>query len=170
VRADVVVGRVAAPYGVKGWIRVVPFTGAPDALLGFATWRMTVRGEREPRAFRVLQGRVHGDAVVAAVEGVQTREQAALLRGATVAVPRDALPPEGPGEVYLADLPGCAVVTAAGVALGRVAAVDAYGAHPVLRVAPEEGGVERLIPLVPAYVTGVDLEARVIEVDWEADY
>jgi 16S rRNA processing protein RimM len=164
------VGRVATPYGVRGWLNVVPFTDAPEALLGFSAWRMTVRGEREPREFRVVEGKVHGDGVVARVEGIDTREQAALLRGSTVEVPRDALPAAGEDEVYLADLAGCLVVGKAGASLGRVRAVDGFGAHPVLRVAPDEGGAERLIPLVPAYVVNVDLEARVIEVDWEADY
>jgi 16S rRNA processing protein RimM len=163
-------GRVAGPYGVKGWVRVVPFTAAPEALLGFPAWRLTVRGEREPRMLRVVEGRVHGDAVVAGLEGVDTREQAALLRGATVEVARASLPPAGPDEVYLADLPGCVVTSTTGVALGRVTAVDGFGAHPVLRVAPDEGGAERLIPLVPAVVVNVDLAARVVEVDWQADY
>jgi 16S rRNA processing protein RimM len=72
--------------------------------------------------------------------------------------------------VYLADLPGCAVVTTAGAALGTIEAVDDFGAHPVLRVAPADGGALRLIPLVAAYVKAVDLAARVIEVEWEADY
>lgn len=163
-------GRVAAPYGVKGWIRVVPFTATPGALLAFPTWRMTLRGEREPREFRLLEGRVHAEDVVASVEGIVTREQAAMLRGSTVEVPRDALPPEGPDEVYVADLPGCSVVNRAGVDLGTVRSVDGFGAHPVLRVVASDRAEERLIPLVPKFVKNVDLEARVIEVDWEADY
>jgi 16S rRNA processing protein RimM len=163
-------GRVAAPYGVRGWMKVLPFTDAPEALLGFAAWRMTMRGEREAREFRLVEGRAHGGALVAKVEGVETPEVAALLRGSTIEVARAALPQAGADEVYLADLPGCAVVTTGGATLGTVEAVDDFGAHPVLRVAPAGGGVRRLIPLVPAYVTAVDLAARVIEVDWEADY
>jgi 16S rRNA processing protein RimM len=164
-----VVGRVAAPYGVRGWLKVVPYTATADALLRFPSWRMTVRGEQAPREFRLIEGRVHGAAVVAQVEGVVTPEQAAGLRGATVEVPREALPRTGEGEVYLADLPGCQVVNTKGVALGIVQVVEGFGAHPLLRVR-EAGGTERLIPLVPALVNEVDLEARVIEVDWEADY
>ena len=117
----------------------------------------------------VVEGRVHGAAVIARLEGIATREEAAGFRGAMVEVPREALPREGTGEVYLADLPGCRVVGANGLALGTVQAVDDYGAHPVLRVR-DERGTERLIPLVPVYVKEVDLAARAIEVDWEADY
>lgn len=162
-------GRVAAPFGVRGWVKVVPFTASAEALLDYPEWRMTPLGEREARAYRVLEGRVHGGAVVAALEGVATREQAARLRGATVAVPREAMPPADDGEVYLADLPGCRVVNARGVPLGEVVAVDGTGAQPLLRVAAE-GRAQRLIPLVVPVVLGVDLAARVVEVDWEAEY
>ena len=163
-------GRVAAPYGVRGWVNVIPFTDTPQALLGFATWRMTVRGERVPREFRLVEGREHGGGIVVKVEGIDTPESAATLRGSNVEVPRAALPQVHEDEVYLADLPGCEVLNRAGVALGAVRAVDEFGAHPVLRVAPSDRADERMIPFVPAYVVNVDLDARVIVVDWEADY
>ncbi len=163
-------GRVLAPYGVRGWIKVAPYTDSPQALLGYTAWRMSMRGEHEPREFRVAEGRVHGRGAIARVEGVDTREAAALLRGSTIAVQREALPEPQADEVYLADLAGCAVVNRAGVALGTVQGVDDFGAHPILRVARREGEAERLIPLVDAYVANVDLGARVIEVDWEEDY
>jgi len=166
-RRFVVLGRVGPPYGVRGWFKVVPFTGAPHALLGFAAWRMSVRGEREPREFRLSAGREHGGALVAKVEGVDSPEAAGALKGSTIEVPREALAATGPGEVYLADLPGCTVVNRSGAVLGTVAAVEDFGAHPLLRVAAPGGG-ETLIPLVDAYVEGVDLEERLIEVDWEA--
>jgi len=151
-------------------MKVLPFTDAPEALLGFAAWRMTMRDEREAREFRLVEGRAHGGALVAKIEGIDSPEAAALLRGSTVEVARAALPEAGEDEVYLADLPGCAVVTTAGAALGTIEAVDDFGAHPVLRVAPADGGALRLIPLVAAYVKAVDLAERVIEVEWEADY
>jgi 16S rRNA processing protein RimM len=163
-------GRVAAPYGVRGWMKVQPYTDAPEALLGFATWRMTMRGEREAREYRLVEGRPHGGALVAKIEGIDSPEAAALLRGSTVEVARESLPEAGEDEVYLADLPGCAVVSTGGAALGTVEAVDDFGAHPVMRVAPADGRAPRLIPLVATYVKAVDLAARVIEVDWEADY
>jgi 16S rRNA processing protein RimM len=72
-------------------------------------------------------------------------------------------------------LKGLAVVNRAGVPLGEVRGVVAHGAHPLLRVAAPDGAAneskdERLIPYVPAIVDRVDIEARRIDVDWEADY
>jgi len=51
-----------------------------------------------------------------------------------------------------------------------VAEVQDFGAHPLLRVVPEDGAREHLIPFVPAHVEAVDLAARRIDVDWQADY
>jgi 16S rRNA processing protein RimM len=82
------------------------------------------------------------------------------------------LPAARKGEVYLADLVGLDVVSMSGAALGKVVAVEDYGAHPLMRVvgnggAPAEG---RLVPFVAPIVRAVDLAARRIEVDWEPEY
>ena len=166
-------GRVAAAYGVRGWIKVKPFTESPAALLDYATWWLTAKGSRTSHP--VVEARLHGASVVAKVEGVETREQAMALAGAEVSVPRAALPDAGDGEVYLSDLVDCEVVDRYGRHLGRVADVQDNPAHPILRVAGGDGGAgvgrgaDRLIPFVPAYVLGVDLEANRIEVDWDVD-
>ena len=57
----------------------------------------------------------------------------------------------------------------AGELLGRVAAVDDHGAHGLLRIEPPSGAAF-LVPFVDAYVDRVDLAARCIDVDWQADY
>jgi 16S rRNA processing protein RimM len=173
----VVLGRVSAAYGVRGWIKVKPFTESPEALLDYPTWWMTARGSGAAAAHRVLETRMHSGLVLARLEGLDTREQAAALAGAEVSVPRDQLPETRDDEVYWADLDDCEVVNRNGERLGRVIEVQGTAAHPILRVSAGEavqgtGGKEAqyLIPFVPAYVLGVDLEANRIEVDWEADY
>ena len=173
-------GRVTAPYGVRGWIKVKPFTEAPEALLDYPTWWLSAAEAAERQTHRVLEARMHSDFVIARLEGLDAREQAAAFTGAEVAVPRDQLPETADDEVYWSDLVGCEVVNRKGERLGRVAEVQGTGAHPMLRVVSGEAvtqpeaergqGAERLIPFVPAYVLGVDLEANRIDVDWEADY
>ena len=61
------------------------------------------------------------------------------LSGADIGVPRAALPAAGENEFYWADLVGLAVVNRQGVMLGNVAAVEDFGAHPILRVAGDDG-------------------------------
>jgi len=167
-------GRVIGPYGVRGWIKVRPFSESPEALVDHARWWLVDKGSETVR--RVVDARMHGGVPIAHLEGVETREAAAALTGTDVAVRRDELPEIADDEVYWSDLPGCEVVGRNGERLGTVAEVQGTAAHPILRVVDEavegtpRGAVEHLIPLVPAYVLSIDLESSRIEVDWESDY
>jgi len=162
-------GRIAAPYGVQGWLKVQPFTARVDALLDYPTWWLAARGHEEPAPHRLLEARQHAGLLVAKLEGIANREEAAAFSGAEVAVPNEALTEADDNEVYWSDLVGLAVVNRRGETLGTVTSVEDNGAHPILRVADAKGG-ERLIPMVTAFVEGVDLEAKRIDVDWLLEY
>src|SRR5690606_10380774 len=88
------------------------------------------------------------------------------LRGLEISVSRDQLPKAAPGAFYWVDLEGMQVVNTEGLELGRVSHLVATGANDVVVVRGCE--TEHLIPFVrPDYVTGVDMEARVLTVDWD---
>jgi len=165
----VVMGRVMAPHGVRGWVKVKPLSEIPEALLDYAKWWLRDERASTWREVRRTAGRMHSGVLLVAMAGIATREQASSLRGAEVGVSRAVLPRAAKGEIYWVDLEGLEVVNRQGVVLGKVAAVVAHGAHPLLRVAGG-GEAERLIPYVPAIVERVDLEARRIDVDWGEDY
>jgi 16S rRNA processing protein RimM len=164
-------GRVAAPYGVQGWIKVRAFTAVPDGLLAYPSWWLGTSDGRW-REFAVREARVHADSLVARLRGMDGREQAAQWRGALIGVPRALLPALSEGEFYLRDLVGLAVVNRSGVTLGRVEGVLDASAHPVLRVVAEgnRDEDEHLIPLVPAYIDAIDIAGGRIVVDWQSDY
>jgi 16S rRNA processing protein RimM len=169
--AIVVLGAVSGAHGVRGWLRIRPYTVSTQSLLDYSTWWLKPR-DAGWRTFARADGRVHGRDVLVALEGVETREAALALKGADVGVPRDALPAAAPGEVYWHDLIGMRVINRAGVELGEVRGVTEHGAHPLLRVALArgEGGGERLIPFVPAIVERVDVAGRCIDVDWDEHF
>ena len=164
-------GRVTAPYGVQGWIKVRAYTAQPDGLLAYPVWWLA-SGDDRWREFAVREARVHGATVVARLDGLDQREEAARWRGAEVGVPKGMLPALAADEVYWADLVGLAVINRSGVVLGRVTAVLETGAHPVLRVTPEgdTAAGERLIPFVPAYVDALDVAGNRIVVDWQPEF
>jgi 16S rRNA processing protein RimM len=154
-------GRVAGSYGVRGWIKVVPGGGVLDALPGVAEWWLG------GQVCRVSEARVHGATVVAKLHGVETREQALALKGATVSVEREALPEAEEGHYYLADLVGVEVVNEQGERLGTVKQWITNGAQDVMEVAGER---THLIPWVAAIVKQVDLDAGRVVVQWGADW
>ncbi len=158
-------GRISAPFGVKGWVKVQPNTAATGSLLAYKTWWLGREGDW--REIAVAEARVQGHALVARLEGHDDRDAAAALRGKSVAVPRAALPRTQSGEYYWADLIGLAVVNGSAQELGRITGVLQTGANDVLVVAGER---ERLIPFIAEVIRDVDLAAGVVRVEWGADY
>ena len=171
-----VMGRIMAPYGVKGWVKVHAYTADKLTLLDYDAWWIRPRNETSGgwREYPVATSREHGATLVAQLTGIADREAAAALKGAEVGVLRSALPAAEEGEIYYDDLIGLEVINLQGTRLGRVSAVQDFGAHPVLCVRMDATGnaaaVERMIPFVDVYVRGVDVAAGRIDVDWQLDY
>ena len=161
----VVMGRVLAPYGVRGWISVQPLTEALDGLLGYECWWLGQGCDWHER--RLLEGRVHRNALVARMDGLGDRNDAAALRGWQVAVPRSKLPPPPAGQYYWTDLVGLCVENCQGEDLGKVAEIFSTGANDVVVVRGER---DRLIPLIESVIVKVELERSRLVVDWGADY
>jgi 16S rRNA processing protein RimM len=161
----VVMGRIVAPYGIKGWVKIQPFTQQPRGLLDYPEWQVGREGDWQ--TWVVETARLHGNTVTAKLQGIDDRDQAAVLRGMRIAVSRDDFPEPGSGEYYWADLVGLEVVNEAGVALGRVTEVFETGANDVLVVAGER---ERLLPFIGPVIRQVDVAGGRIVVDWDADY
>ena len=89
------------------------------------------------------------------------------MRGKEIAVPRARFPNTQPNEYYWTDLIGLDVVNGAGRNFGQIIRILETGANDVLVV---QGERERLVPFIADVIGGVDLEAGVIRVNWDADY
>jgi 16S rRNA processing protein RimM len=161
----VVMGRVSGPFGVKGWVKLQPFTEAPENLLAYPTWWLGSEGRWQQS--RIEEGHVQGGSIVAKIAGCEDRNAAALYRGKEVAVPRNAFPGTAANEFYWTDLVGLKVVNEQGEDLGEVRAVLETGANDVLVV---QGERERLIPFTELVVKEVDVAGGAMRVDWSSDY
>lgn len=167
-------GRIVAPYGIKGWIKIQPFTQQQHGLLDYPRWQVGRDGEWQLRTVEVAK--VHGATVVAKLEGVADREQAEALQGMRIAVSRDDFPAPAANEFYWSDLVGLKVVNAAGVTLGSVTRVFETGANDVLVVEDMVANEvtanqrERLLPFIAPVIRQVDIAGGTIIVDWDADY
>jgi 16S rRNA processing protein RimM len=154
-------GRVAGSYGVRGWIKVVPYGVEVEALAAHPMWRLG------GKAHVLEEARPHSGKLLAKLAGIETREQARALKGATVALPRGALAEPMEGQYYWADLIGLEVVGPGGEPFGVVKQLFSNGAHDVMEVA---GARTRLLPWVSEVIRRVDLKEKRIEVDWQADW
>jgi 16S rRNA processing protein RimM len=163
----VIMGRIAAAQGIRGWVKIQPFTEYLDSLLNYRTW--WIGHEHGPwREVDVQQCEAHNKTLAAQFPDCPDRTAAEKLKGLLVAVPRSSLPKQGEGEYYWSDLIGLAVVNEAGVTLGTVTNLLETGANEVLSVQADGG--EILIPFVASAIKQVDLKNRTIRVDWDLDY
>lgn len=158
-------GRIAAPFGVKGWVKVQPYSEDPDALMDFESWRVGRGAQQTQHTVEAIQD--HGNALVAKLEGIDDRDAAYALRGQEVSVAKSDLPPPEENEFYWSDLIGLTAVNRDGVELGKVTDVLETGANDVLVV---QGKREHLVPFVAAVVGKVDLAGGTIGVDWGEDW
>lgn len=163
----VAMGRVVAPYGIYGWLKVQPDTATVKSLLDYADWWLG--GSGQWRQWNVEHARVHGNTVLVKLRGVDDRDAAFAFKGQLVAVPRAQLPPAAEDEYYWTDLIGLGVRNQQQVDLGRVADVFATGANDVL-VVRDDAARERLLPFVAQVVLKVDLAAGSMLVDWDETF
>ena len=180
--ADAVeVARVLDAWGVKGWIRVQPFSNDPQALFSSTRWFVKapepqagsvsrVKQLAFPAYLKIADSRRQGDDVLAQVRGVEDRTAAEALRGARIFVARHSFPSTAQDEFYWVDLIGLEVINRDKVCLGRVAGLIDTGVHSVLRVTRGVDAAEVLIPFVAAYVDAVEMASQRICVDWGLDY
>jgi 16S rRNA processing protein RimM len=158
----VVMGRVHAPHGLKGWIKVRPYTQEMEGLLEYPDWWVGTKGQWQQ--YRLSESALHGSTVVARFDGFTDRESAAGLKGKDVAVPRACLPQIGEDEFYWNDLLGMEVVQRNDAKLGLIGRILETGANTVLIV---EGHKEFLVPFIENVIVNVDLKARKLVVDWD---
>jgi 16S rRNA processing protein RimM len=162
----IVMGRIAGPYGIRGWVHVVSFTTPPDNLLDYRPWYLA--RDRHWQAADIVEARRHGKGLVAKVAGCDNRDAAALLKGLHIGIHREQLPKPGEDEYYWHDLVGLRVQTTQGMELGTVDHLIETGANDVLVVRGER---ERLIPFILGQVVlSIDLAAGEIRVDWDPEF
>ena len=158
----VIVGSIGGPYGLRGWVHVKSQTQPAGNLMHYAPWLVHVGGRWQARHPNRVKS--HGSGLVATFSGVVDRNQAALMAGTELAVPRNALPDPDVGEYYWRDLQGLVVFDQSGRSLGKISRLMDIGAHAVLVVDGESGAT--LIPFVARHVLHVDLDGGRVDVDW----
>ncbi len=168
----IVLGRIVAPFGVQGWLRVHAFGDDPEAWKGMRKLWLADDAEAPPErwiAHELTGLRRHGDGIVAKLAGIDDRDASEALGSCYIGAPREELPAPQQDEYYWADLIGLDVVDMQGQPLGRVESLIETGANQVL-VAKDDGGRERLVPFIAQVVKSVDVPGRRIQVDWGSDW
>lgn len=164
--ATIVVGKVGAPYGVKGWLKIHSFTEPPQKILQYPDWQLLLQGRWQ--LITIAQSQLQGDRIVVRFADVIDRDVAARYTHASIAVPKQQLAALPKGQFYWHDLLGLNVFNKANVYFGQIDHILETGANDVLVV---KGERQRLIPWVLSQVIlQVDLVNKKLLVDWDAEF
>ena len=173
----VLVGYVSGAFGLQGWVKIRPYSSTADALLSAPLfWLESPNQGGLARSVKCSSSKVHGEDIVARLEGIEDRNAAEAMKGTVIKISRQLFPALPEGEFYWVDLIGHAVQNLQGEDLGVVRDLMDNGAQSILRVAdaqiPESelSKVERLIPFVDHFVKEVNQAEKRIVVDWGLDY
>lgn len=161
--APVTLAAIIGAHGVAGEVRLKLFGEGVAALSRHKSFN--------DGALTLLKIRDDGKGgAIARLAQSTSRADAEKLRGTALTVPRDALPPLAEGEFYHADLLGLPVVTDEGETVGKVLAIENFGATDIIEItldpAPEKGPKTFMVPMTPAAVIGWDDNQLVISADF----
>lgn len=154
------IGAITRPHGVRGELKVRLFNEASSAL-----WDVThiviesPKGDARRCEVKSVRGSAKGP--ILDLEGVQGRDAADGLRGYTIWVERSALEPLAEGEYYLVDMIGCEVVLQ-GKPYAKVVDVRPDPSVDTM-VILLQNGKQAEVPIVGAWVGGVDVRARQVQ-------
>ena len=171
----VVIGKLTAPYGVKGWVKLHSYMASRRDIFEINPWWLVSKGrDGALQSYSVESGRPQGKTLVVKFEGVDTRSGAELLGGREIVIHRSQLPDLGPDDYYWRDLTGLAVFSVGGERLGTVERLFETGANDVLVVRPDQQSIddrERLIPyLYGQVVKSVGVAEQRLVVEWDIDF
>ena len=163
---EINVGKISGVFGVKGWVKVFSFTDSKENILSYSPWQL--KKGSETKTVAVIDGNLQGKAVVAQLDGINDRDEAASLMGWDIFIKPGQLPKAAKGEYYWSDLIGLAVETNLGIQLGVVESLLETGANDVVIV---KGERERVIPFLQGQtIINIDLAAGKMVVDWDPDF
>ena len=161
MRERIRVARIGAAHGVRGEVRLWPFTQDPLAVADYGP----LETEDGTRRFEIETLRAAKDHLVARLKGVGDRDAAEKLRNVDLFVARDKLPLIDEADTFnYADLVGMAAVTPEGVSLGKVTAIHNFGAGDLIEIATTAGGEPLLLPFTDAVAPNIDTALRQITI------
>lgn len=158
----VLIGKVVATHGIKGQLRIAPYSG--DAYSILSQRSIILKGTNgESESYEIADSSIHGKKALITLESFNNINQVEHLVGREIYVKREQLPELPEGEYYWCDLIGLKVQTTHGEYLGELSDILATGSNDVYMV--RTGEKEYLIPAVEDIVTDINIVEGTMTVD-----
>ena len=149
------IGQIVNTFGIKGMVKIKPFT---DDINRFDKLKKVyIKNKDGKKEYQIQEVKYHKNMILMKLEGIDTVEQADLLRQSYLLVNRDDEEPLEEGVYYIVDLIGLEVYTDEGVLLGNVDDIFNTGSNDIY-VVKDGKGKQILLPGIPEVLKNVDLE------------
>lgn len=153
------VGQIVNTFGIKGEVKVNPFT---DDINRFDDLKKVyVKTRKESKLYKVENVRYHKNMVLLKLEGINNPEDAELLKNSFLEIDREDAIPLEEGQYFIVDLIGLDVYTDEGNLLGKVDDIYNTGANDIY-VVKDELGKQVLLPGIKEVIKEVKLEDRIV--------
>ena len=150
------IGQIVNTFGIKGMVKIKPFT---DDINRFDKLKKVyIKNKESKKEYQIQEVKYHKNMVLMKLEGIDTVEQADLLRQSYLLVNRDDEEPLEEGVYYIVDLIGLEVYTDEGILLGNVDDIFNTGSNDIY-VVKDGKGKQILLPGIPDVIKNVDLES-----------
>ena len=150
-------GKITAPQGIRGEVRVYPYT---DKLTRFSEIEAVYLNGRRCRIRKV---RYMKNMAVLKLEGIDDRNAAEAVRNQELMLPKEELWEQPEDTYFVDDLVGCSVVSEDGSPVGMLKAVHSRPAQDLYEIEKGDGSTF-LLPAVKEFVRGVDIGNKTIKI------
>lgn len=161
----ITIGKIVAPHGVRGDVRVIPLTDFPERFSQLQQVHLS-----SGKILSVEAVRYHKKFVLIKIKGLDSINEVEQLRGQLIQVTREELFPLPEGHYYIFDIVGLTVYNTSQEKLGVITDVLQTGSNDVY-VVDSPGKTPLLIPALKEVVQKIDLAAgRIIvkpQQEWE---
>ena len=162
-----ILGLVGSPFGLKGFVKVKPFSGETGHFSRLEKVTLRQAGKEETRGIAeiVLQGNEgssRNQTLLIRFAGVDNPEAAGKLKGAEIIADRVFAAPLNEGEYYVEDLKGLEVINGERETLGHVADVVEGGGGDLVEV-ELLSGERRFVPFRKEFFASPDAKKGTIE-------
>ena len=148
-------GKITAPQGIKGEVRVYPYTDKPTRFSEIEA--VLLNGRR----CRIEKARYMKNMAILKLEGIDDRNAAEAVRNRELRLPREELWKQPEDTYFVDDLVGCAVVSEDGAPVGTLKTIHSRPAQDLYEIEREDGS-SFLLPAVKEFIKDVKTDEKII--------
>ena len=167
---EIVIGKIATSFGVKGFLKVIPLTDFPERFKKLD--KVHIYSELKKKFFEnangdylfvVEEAGISSNSIRLKLQGIDNRNQSDLLRGFLISIPLSERVEREENEFYYFELIGCKVFDENDKLIGTVITVDNFGGDDLLKIRIEGKENEAYIPYRDEFIIRIDKEKKRID-------